>query len=124
MWNCVVNSESQLSVLLDTGTRVIPLVMQASAPSVIERPEVELPGDLVGTSGYVVTVFDNDYNTYEQVMMILMAATGCTLREAEIETWEIDHLGRSVVHHASEKECKRVAEVISTIGIRVSVTEE
>jgi len=76
------------------------------------------------TGGWIVTVYDNDKNTYEQVMASLMFATGCSAEEAYMEAWEIDHLGKSVVHYASEKECRHAAEVISRIGIRVTATEE
>ncbi|BBO24922.1 MAG: hypothetical protein AMXMBFR19_19160 [Chthonomonadaceae bacterium] len=71
-----------------------------------------------------MTVFNNEYNTYDEVINILMAATSCSFEEACIETWEIDHLGRSVVHYASEQECEHVAGVIRTIGIQVSVGRE
>lgn len=87
---------------------------------------IELPGlapDSTGqeSRGWMVTVYDNETNTYEQVITILMIATGCNAEEAYIEAWEIDHLGRSVVHLASEEECQRVAEIIATIGIQVEV---
>ena len=74
--------------------------------------------------GWIVTVFDNDYNSYEQVMQILMIATGCNSEEAYIEAWEIDHYGKCVVHKAGENECKRAAEVIGTIGIQVEATPD
>ncbi|HVL38491.1 MAG TPA: ATP-dependent Clp protease adaptor ClpS [Fimbriimonadaceae bacterium] len=77
-----------------------------------------------GHGGWIVTVYNNDYNTYDQVVSILIAATSCTPDEAHIETWEIDHLGKSVVHHGSLEECTNVADVISTIGIRVEVSQE
>jgi ATP-dependent Clp protease adaptor protein ClpS len=73
---------------------------------------------------WVVVVFNNDHNTWDQVVDILMRATACTQREAEIETWEIDRLGKSVVHHGDEDECMSVAEVIREIGIRVEVATE
>ena len=47
-----------------------------------------------------------------------------TTDEAYMETWEIDHLGKSVVHRASEAECQRAAEIIATIGIRVEATPD
>ena len=75
-------------------------------------------------SGYIVIVYDNDKNTWDQVTGILIKATACTLEEAEIETWEVDNLGKSVVHHGSEPECERAAGIIRTIGIRVEVVEE
>lgn len=77
-----------------------------------------------GRGGWVVTVFDNDHNTVEEVIHILMRATGCTLQEAAIETWEVHNLGKSVVHHAKRDECDSVAATIATIGIRTEVSEE
>lgn len=71
-----------------------------------------------------MTVFNNEVNTYAQVIEILMRATGCGIDEAEIETWEIDHLGAAVVHHGGEEACRDAAVVIASIGIRVEVSEE
>jgi hypothetical protein len=53
-----------------------------------------------------------------------MVATSCEAEEASMETWEIHHLGKSMVHMGGEEECHDVAEIIATIGIRVEVTEE
>lgn len=72
--------------------------------------------------GWIVTVYNNDRNTYEEVMAVLMIATECTSEEAYIEAWEIDHFGQCVVHRASEAECKSAALVISTIGIKVEAS--
>jgi ATP-dependent Clp protease adapter protein ClpS len=80
--------------------------------------------ELQGGSGYLVIVYDNDKNTWDEVTTILQKATGCTLEEAEIETWEVDNLGKSVVHHGGQEECNTAAGVIRTIGIRVEVVEE
>jgi ATP-dependent Clp protease adapter protein ClpS len=87
-------------------------------------PEIEedLEDQLIG--GYVVIVYDNDYNTINEVVLILQKATGCSLDEATMETWEVHHLGKSVVHHGEEEECRRVAGIIGTIGIRVEVRQE
>ena len=74
--------------------------------------------------GWIVTVFDNDRNTFDEVVDVLMRATACSLEEAEIETWEVDQLGKSVVHHGGESECRRSAGIISEIGIRVEVSQE
>jgi hypothetical protein len=96
----------------------------SAAPGTIERPthseEIREGFD----SGWVVTVYNNEHNTYEEVMNILILATGCDHEEAYLETWEIDHLGCSVVHHGKEDNCRKVAEVIAKIGIRVEVSQE
>jgi len=70
---------------------------------------------------YVVIVFNNEVNTFDEVISILQKATGCSLQEAEMETWEVHHTGRSVVHHGDRNECERAAAIIATIGIRVAV---
>jgi len=94
--------------------------------SVIPSEEIEekerIGGE--GGGGWMVTVFDNDYNTWTEVMYILQLATECTPEEAYIETWEIHHLGKSIVHRAAKEECERVCSIISTIGIRVEVSQE
>ncbi len=87
-------------------------------------PETELEKAGTGRdSDWVVIVFDNDHNTWDQVISILMLATECAQEEAEMETWEVHHLGKSLVHHGSEEECEKVAKVIKTIGIRVEIAQ-
>lgn len=91
----------------------------------VEAPERSAQHlDESAKGNWLVTVFDNDHNTYAEVMTILMIATSCSPDEAHIETWEIDHLGLCVVHRAAEKECHKVANIISTIGIKVTVSED
>ncbi|MFZ4508859.1 MAG: ATP-dependent Clp protease adaptor ClpS [Fimbriimonas sp.] len=94
----------------------------ASNPGTLERPDL---GEVTANDGdWIVTVYDNDNNTFEEVIAILLLATGCTMEEAQIETWEVHHLGASVVHHGSEDECRRVGRIISRIGIKVVVSQE
>lgn len=90
-------------------------------PAIVE--EIEELGTGTG-GGWIVTVYNNDYNTYEEVVDILRQATSCSFEEAHTETWEIDNLGHSVVHHGSQEECQRAADIIATIGIEVKVSEE
>jgi ATP-dependent Clp protease adaptor protein ClpS len=93
-------------------------------PQVIDRPDTIRQEQEAVQAPWIVRVFNNDINTYQQVMSILMLATRCSAEEAYMEAWEIDHLGSSVVHQATEGECRTAAKVISTIGIRVEVMQE
>lgn len=95
-----------------------------SKPGITVEPEIQNNGTSSLNGGWIVTVFDNDVNTVQEVMAVLMIATRCTQDEAYMETWEIHNLGKSVVHHGSEETCKDVASVIGRIGIRVEVSEE
>jgi ATP-dependent Clp protease adapter protein ClpS len=85
------------------------------------RPDLGDAGAVEETGEFIVIVFNNDTNTYDEVISILQKATGCSLEEAEMETWEIDHTGRAVVHHGDRTECERAASIIATIGIKVAV---
>ena len=94
-----------------------------SSPGTIEVEQTSGPESGLG-DGWIVTVFNNETNTYDEVMTILMIATHCDAEEAFMETWEIDHLGKSVVHHGARDECEDAAQVIAQIGIRVEVSQE
>ncbi len=93
-------------------------------PQVIERPELSQQEDTSQDQGWIVRVFNNDHNTWDEVIHILMLATHCTPDEAAIETWEIDKLGSSVVHHGREDECRQAGAIIATIGIHLEVVQE
>lgn len=90
----------------------------------VELPEQEHEEQTKKGEGWIVTVFDNDTNSYDQVMFILMLATSCTSEEAYIEAWEIDHYKKCIVHRAGQTECEMAAGTIATIGIKVEVTPE
>lgn len=93
--------------------------------STIDRPIENIETDAGSPRGSTgVLVYNNDTNTYQEVIDILMKATECDEEEAFIETWEIDHYGKAIVHYASREECERVARTISTIGIKTEVVED
>lgn len=94
-----------------------------SMPGTIESPEIHVSHTGSGDN-WIVTVYNNEYNTWDEVVNILMAATGCSEDEADMETWEVDNLGKSVVHHGAQDECEAAAGIIAEIGIRVEVSEE
>jgi len=85
----------------------------------VTLPELDHQSSTAKQEEWTVIVYNNDVNTYEEVMTVLMLATGCDAEEAYIETWEVDHYGQASVHRAPEEECNRVADVIRAIGITV-----
>ena len=92
------------------------------APILPDRDELD--DNRGNREGWIVIIYDNDFNTWDQVVNILCRATSCTTEEANIETWEVHNLGKSVVHHGSQEDSQRVANTIRTIGMRVEVIEE
>ena len=73
---------------------------------------------------YAAIIFNNDSNSFDEVIDIIMLATSCPFEEAQIETWEAHTYGQAPVHFASEAECIGVAAMISGIGVRTEVRKE
>lgn len=78
----------------------------------------------IGSGRWMVVIFDNSYNTVDEVVEVLMRSTGCTLDEASIETWEAHTFGKAPVHFSDQDECEIVAAMISSIGVRTQVRRE
>lgn len=77
-----------------------------------------------GYGRWMVTIYNNDTTAYDEVVEILMRATGCGVDEAYIETWEAHTYGKAPVHFASRDECEIVAVMISTIGVKTELSRE
>ncbi|MHB8635994.1 MAG: ATP-dependent Clp protease adaptor ClpS [Fimbriimonadaceae bacterium] len=75
-------------------------------------------------STWTVIIRNNDTNTEEEVITVLIIATGCTFTEAAIETWEAHTFGQARVHFASRAACTAAAEIIRQIGVETVVVPE
>ncbi|MBX3096768.1 MAG: ATP-dependent Clp protease adaptor ClpS [Fimbriimonadaceae bacterium] len=96
------------------------LIQNAVRPEIDSNPQ---PSSLI-EGRYRVIIFNDDHTPYDVVVRILMAATGCDLEEAAIETWEAHTFGRCDVHFAAEHECHEVAGVINGVGVQTDVQPE
>lgn len=74
--------------------------------------------------GFVTVIFNNDTNTFEEVIEAITLATGCTLEEAYIETWEAHTYGKASIHFATQTACCAVASIVSNIGVKTEVRPE
>ena len=72
----------------------------------------------------MVVIRNNDANTFDEVISILMSATGCTIDEASIEAWEAHTFGRASVHFSSKQDCSAAAAIIRAIGVATEVVPE
>jgi ATP-dependent Clp protease adapter protein ClpS len=86
--------------------------------------ELELLGADVGAGRWMVVIFNNETNSMEEVVEILMVATGCNEQEAEIEMWEAHTFGKAAVHFATKIECEEAARIIASVGIKTEVARE
>jgi ATP-dependent Clp protease adapter protein ClpS len=88
----------------------------------ILQPEIRDTG--TGSGRWMVVLYNNDYNTFEQVIEILMRSTGCGLEEAAIEAWEAHTFGRASVHFSTKTECEIVGVMISSVGLKTEISRE
>ncbi len=88
----------------------------------VMEPEI---GDSSTRQGrWMVVIYDNDGTSMDEVVDILMAATGCDAQEAFIEMWEAHTFGKAPVHFSSKGECEAAAGVIASIGVKTEVCLE
>lgn len=73
---------------------------------------------------YMTIIFNNDTNTFEEVMDAIQYATGCSEEEAYLETWEAHTYGQAPIHFASQATCIAVAVIVSRIGVKTEVRPE
>jgi len=84
--------------------------------------EKEPPHDHESDNLYWVVVFNNEYNTFEEVAHIIQRAISCSQELAEHISWEIHNKGKSKVMIAPYDDAKKAANIIGTIGIKVIVS--
>lgn len=87
------------------------------------QPETTDPQS--GTRGrWMVVIHNNHTNSFDEVIVALMAGTGCDIEEASIEAWEAHHYGKAPVHFAAQAECVEAAATISRVGVVTDVLPE
>jgi len=84
----------------------------------------DLADSSTGTGRWMVVIYNNDYNSREDVVEILMKATGCPLDEAYMEMWEAETYGKAPVHFAVRTVCREVSNALATIGLVSEVLPE
>ncbi len=90
---------------------------------IVLEPEITDGSSMLGR--WMVLIFNNETNSMDEVVDILMIATQCDLNEAMIETWEANAFGKAAVHFSTcRTECDAVAAIISSIGVKTEVARE
>jgi len=87
------------------------------------EPELANTSSL-GSGRWMVTIYNNAHNSMDEVVEVLMLATGCDVQEAVIEMWEAHTFGKAPVHFAPKSVCDEAAATISSVGIKTEVSRE
>jgi ATP-dependent Clp protease adaptor protein ClpS len=85
----------------------------------IVRPEIEDATDTHLGGPWVVILYNDDYHSFDQVILQLQKATGCDLNTAVAITAEAHNSGRAIAYTGTQEECERVAGVLRQIRLQV-----
>jgi ATP-dependent Clp protease adaptor protein ClpS len=78
-----------------------------------ETTSTELPAKVI--------LYNDDWHTFEEVIVQLMKATGCSRERAEALTWEVHTRGKAAVFEGSLAECLRVSGVLEEIALHTEI---
>ena len=68
-------------------------------------------------SPWRVILYNDDIHTFDEVIMQLIKATGCTIAEAEGLAWRVHNDGKAAVYEGTFEECFRVQGVLKEIAL-------
>lgn len=102
--------------------------MSGARPGALEtatRPTTEETTDREAGPGppWVTVLWNCECHTFEQVATQLTRAIGCSYDQGMAIARRVHTEGKAVVRVGSKAECKRVADVLAAIGLRVTVVE-
>ncbi len=95
-----------------------PLVSPApAAPETDVVVEEEVTDDTRMDHPWRVILYNDDIHSFDEVILQLVKATGCTLQEAEQKAWEAHRRGRAAVFEGSFEDCFRVQGILREIQL-------
>ena len=68
-----------------------------------------------------VILYNDDWHTFDDVIIQLMKATGCTVEQGFQHAWAIHHNGRDVVFQAEREKCEKVVQILRQIRLQAEV---
>lgn len=68
-----------------------------------------------------VILYNDEFHTFDEVIVQLMKATGCSMNEGEHLALEVDSRGMAIVYDGEMMECLRVSSVLEEISLHTEV---
>lgn len=68
-----------------------------------------------------VLLYNDDWHSFEDVIVQLMKATACAAATAEAHAWTVHTQGRALVFQGARGDCERVVGVLREIRLHVEV---
>ena len=85
----------------------------------VVRPNLDESVDIEQSGPWVVILYNDDYHGFDEVILQVQKATGCSQETAEAITYEAHLTGRAIAYTGTAEECERVAGVLRQIRLQV-----
>ena len=72
---------------------------------------------------WCVILYNDDWHTFDEVILQLQKATGCSQQHGERIAHEVHTQGRAVAYRGVKDRCRRVAGVLREIRLQAEVDE-
>ncbi|MCS7082726.1 MAG: ATP-dependent Clp protease adaptor ClpS [Bacteroidetes bacterium] len=84
-----------------------------------EKPtrQAEVAVQELEQSPWKVILYNDDIHTFDEVILQLQKATGCSLQRAEQIAWTAHRQGKAVAYEGDLEDCLRVQGVLGEIGL-------
>ncbi len=66
-----------------------------------------------------VILINDDVHTFDEVILQVMKATGCTMDVAQAITWDVHDKGEAICFTGHKERCELVASILEEIKLRV-----
>ncbi|GIV55259.1 MAG: hypothetical protein KatS3mg040_0027 [Candidatus Kapaibacterium sp.] len=66
-------------------------------------------------------LYNDDWHTFDEVIVQIVKATGCSIEDAERLTWEVHTNGKAAVYEGALSECLRVSSILEEIALHTSI---
>ncbi len=89
----------------------------------IKRPVREIETDeetIIGLESRVV-LYNDDWHTFDEVILQLIKATGCSFEEARNYAFEVHVKGKSIVYNGSIRDCLKVSSILEEIALSTQI---
>jgi len=106
------NADMTISAITITG---MASQEQEAAETQASREDTSL------LDAYRVVLFNDDEHTFDEVILQIIRATGCSRAQAEKHTWEVHTRGRSIVYSGLLDRCLRVGAILEEIDLKTEI---
>jgi ATP-dependent Clp protease adapter protein ClpS len=98
---------------------MINIIASIYSSQELELPEVITPIDVANAAK--VILFNDEWHTFDDVIMQLMKAIRCSSDLAESFAWEVHTKGKAMVFDGDLPDCLRVSAILEEIALHTQI---